>query len=143
MEIKPEKFIYELTQRTIRNYDFIKETHKENKLYEVTQLINSMYALLVVPEEIFGYKRGDFNHTEFETKENNLKKYPPYHEIAAMIGDLLKKNRLKYLTMENYNQNSPVSCLLYNMRNVLCHDDIGFFTNNYARGEKRHYRYYF
>lgn len=79
MEINCTIFIRELAERTLRNYNYIKERAHEDNLYEVTQLINSMYCLLVVPEEIFGIRRQDNPDSEFalktkfSTREKNLK----------------------------------------------------------------------
>ena len=81
MEINCTIFIRELAERTLRNYNYIKERAHEDNLYEVTQLINSMYCLLVVPEEIFGIRRQDNPDSEFalktkfSTREKNIKKY--------------------------------------------------------------------
>ncbi len=126
MEIWPDRIINELADRTIKNYDFIKANCKKEGLNEVTELINSMYCLVVVPEEIFGVKRGgDFNSI-FSSKEKNLKKYSSYHDINNFIDEMKIKNRIKYKTIDEYTEYSPVTCLLYNMRNALCHDNIGF-----------------
>ena len=94
MEINCTIFIRELAERTLRNYNYIKERAHEDNLYEVTQLINSMYCLLVVPEEIFGIRRQDNPDSEFalktkfSTREKNLKKYAGYWEIVKLLETL-------------------------------------------------------
>ena len=94
MVIDYSKFIQELANRTIANYNYIsnavnnsknltsakKRNESEDSLYEVTQLINSMFSLIVVPEEVFGIKNWhdkestEYNKTEFSVRERRLKK---------------------------------------------------------------------
>ena len=105
-----------------------------NELYEVTQLINSMYCILVVPEEVFGVKKSGKKLTEFSTKEKRLKKYSSYHELVKIIDEIKGQNRLKYGETNSYNEKSPVCCVLYNMRNALFHDNIGFLPITSDRG---------
>jgi len=53
--VKYEHVVQEFAQRTQKNLDFIYQ-HKNNpetKVYEVTQLINSMLGLLVFPQQRF------------------------------------------------------------------------------------------
>ena len=101
MEINCTIFIRELAERTLRNYNYIKERAHEDNLYEVTQLINSMYCLLVVPEEIFGIRRQDNPDSEFalktkfSTREKNLKKYAGYWEIVKLLDELKTQNRVR------------------------------------------------
>lgn len=140
MEIAVDRFIDELATRTIENYDYIKNNCKNEGLYEVTQLINSLYCLIVVPEEIFGNKPvagKPILNTEFASYEKRLKKYSPYHELAELISKLGEKNRIKYASIDEYSADSPVSCFLYHMRNALCHDGIGFLpiTNEKNKNE--------
>jgi len=56
MGVYPEKFEKEFIRRTKVNLEFIQTTHardKDKKVFEVTQLINSMLGLLVFPKEAF------------------------------------------------------------------------------------------
>lgn len=132
MEINCSKFIQELANRTIINYKYVKENFQQEKLFEVTQLINSMYCLLVVPEEIFGIRRQqdpssvNAMKTEYSTREKNLKKYDEYREIKALLEELKDQNRIYYRNEGTYEKEYPVCSLLYNLRNSLCHDGIGF-----------------
>lgn len=132
MEINCTIFIRELAERTLRNYNYIKERAHEDNLYEVTQLINSMYCLLVVPEEIFGIRRQDNPDSEFalktkfSTREKNLKKYAGYWEIVKLLDELKTQNRVRNVEIGAFEEECPVCSFLYNLRNSLCHEGIGF-----------------
>ncbi len=138
MEIRADKFINELATRTIQNYEYVKKNSEKEGLFEVTQLINSMYCLIVVPEEVFGYKSPYADERSvFETREKNLKKYESYHEIVALINELEQQNRIKYKSIDEYVQKSPVSCMLYHMRNALCHENVGFLPITSSDGKNK------
>lgn len=153
MEINYSKFIHELAKRTLANYYHIKEMsghtnginkcnftsdvdQNNPKLYEVTQLINSMYSLLVIPEEIFGIRRinprsgnqesDDALKTEFSTREKRLKKHDAYRNITVLLDKLKAENRLYYSSVTAYEQDYPVCAFINSLRNALCHDGIGF-----------------
>lgn len=164
MEINYSKFIQELVQRTLANYKYIKcavanpnlmntsvrpvaSSEQDVKLYEVTQLINSMYSLLVVPEEIFGIRQQSNKQletdkalkTEFSTREAQLKEYDEYNNILNLIEELKSQHRLFYEEDKdtiNYKTNYPVCSFLYNLRNSLCHDGIGFLPLQIDYGGK-------
>ena len=133
-------FVQELAKRTLANYQFIKNNLDQDKLFEVTQLINSMYCLLVVPEEIFGIRRQDDPtssnalKTKFSTRENNLKKYKEYHSVYSLLENLKKQNRIFYSSIGAFESDYPICSFLYNLRNSLCHEGIGFlpFQTDYA-----------
>lgn len=135
MEIMADRFINELAYRTLQNYEFVKSNCKQEGLFEVTQLINSMYCLIVVPEEVFGYKPNGRENSKFSFREKNLKKYDSYHDILSLIKELEKQNRIKYAVIDEYVQEAPVTCLLYNMRNALCHENIGFLPITSGEGK--------
>lgn len=134
MEINYSQFIRELSLRSKANYEYIKQQSESEKepLYEVIQLINSMYCMLVVPEEIFGIrhlsemKKEDALKTQFSTREKNLAKYPVYHEIKNMLVNLRENNRMKYITIDEYTEDYPVCAFINSIRNALCHDGVGF-----------------
>ena len=128
MEIHYDEFVSTLVERTISNYEYIRSNAEEDKLFEVTQLINSLYCLLIVPQGIFGHKRnGREKNTIFTTKEKYLRsKHDEYSEIKALIDLLEKQNRLMYAEKNDFVENCPVSSFIYNIRNALCHDGIGF-----------------
>lgn len=135
MVIDYSKFIQELANRTIANYNYIsnavnnsknltsakKRNESEDSLYEVTQLINSMFSLIVVPEEVFGIKNWhdkestEYNKTEFSVRERRLKKYDEYWIVKKDIENLIEAKRLKYTVIEPYNQESPVCSFINSM----------------------------
>ena len=146
MVIDYSKFIQELANRTMANYNYIsnavnnsknltsakKRNESEDSLYEVTQLINSMFSLIIVPEEVFGIKNWhdkestEYNKTEFSVRERRLKKYDEYWIVKKDIENLIEAKRLKYTVIEPYNQESPVCSFINSIRNAMCHDGVGF-----------------
>lgn len=126
MNIDTSKFIGELAERTKENYQFIKDKSVQEKLYEVTQLINSMYSLLVIPEEIFGVKASGDKNTEFAEQDESICGYESYRRIKGEIVLLRLKGRL-FTKQKRYARTMPVCSFLYNLRNALCHDGIGFY----------------
>ena len=132
MEIDVSRFIEELVIRSLDNYDYIKSNCKKEGLSEVTQLINTMYCTLVVPEEIFVFKPKDLEDEDkrlrhpFGVREKRMKSYEEYQELLKFINMMKEQNRIKFLSEDRFVQESPVSCLLYNIRNSLCHEGVGF-----------------
>ena len=133
MEINCTIFIRELAERTLRNYNYIKERAHEDNLYEVTQLINSMYCLLVVPEEIFGIRRQDNPDSEFalktkfSTREKNLKKYAGYWEIVKLLDELKTQNRVRNVEIGAFEEECPVCSFLYNLRTLYAMKESVFY----------------
>lgn len=125
MNIDIDKFIGEIAERTKDNYMFIKGNSAKEGLYEVTQLINSMYFLLVVPEEIFGVKASMCGNTEFAENDKELCSFDAYTQILGEIMLLRSRGRL-YTPRTEYTRDMPVCSFLYHLRNALCHDGLGF-----------------
>ena len=70
-----DQFIDELCVRTLKNLEIIK-SNKENGGYEVTQLINSLMSLIILPREMFNMKINriqNINEQEFLNSINYLK----------------------------------------------------------------------
>ena len=59
-----ENFIKEFTDRTMENYNRIKNgcIGAQAESYEVTQLINSLFGLLIVPNEKYKYRKFVFKN---------------------------------------------------------------------------------
>jgi len=79
-------FVFNFMCRTIANYKYInkediKEDNEENSLetickngpYEVTQLINSLFGLIILPSEYYKLKNESFqNVKKYEDKLKNV-----------------------------------------------------------------------
>lgn len=104
--------------------DFVERTNKNllnynNELgYEVTQLVNSLFGLLIVPNEKYKYRGKDNGVSEY-----TLSKAPGYDDIRKLIGVLKESNKYAN-TYPNQNYNTDrflVSNFLNHMRNSLAH----------------------
>jgi len=120
-------FITDFAKRTRANIyalDFLKnnmdvipskELHndEEIKIFEVTQLINSLFGLFIVPRERYKFRKG-----QSETTEKSLKKTgEPYYAIKSLIDKVNNENRYYC----NFIEEPPVSGFLTHMRNALAH----------------------
>ena len=126
MEIDVTKFIAELAESTKENYFYIKENAENEKMYEVTQLINSLYFLIVVPEELFGINANSKDNTKFSVNEIKIKQLDKYPEIYKEINNLAQKKRIYYNPKCRFLKDSPVITFFAELRNALCHDGLGF-----------------
>lgn len=89
--------------------DILQEEH-----HEVTQLINSLLGMLVVP-----YEKYKFNHDSINsTRENELKSISEYGKLVDFIVNLEKRGKL-YNSYES--DTFVVSCFLKHIRNSVCH----------------------
>ena len=120
------RFIKEFTDRTKENQNIIdhfrdidkaKGTSKsvlDHKHHEVTQLINSLFGLLIVPYEKFKFTSYDSPNSMSET---DLQKTSEYFDIANMILKLEDDNRL----YNEYKDYYLVGSFIRHMRNSLAH----------------------
>lgn len=121
-----ETFIKDFAERTWKNYEKIlhaKEDDERNR-YEVTQLINSLFGLLIVPNEKYKYRRNHANGI----KENVLRRTEEYKHIKNLICTLKENHKLSssYDEYERY----EVSNFIKHLRNSLAHSGnhgINFF----------------
>ena len=109
-----EHFICDFVYRTKKNHMKILQRYEEDESqrYEVTQLINSLFGLLIVPNEKYKYKRNRNGVTE-----RYLQTTDEYEEILEIINELKSKN--KYYN--SYNDYHEVSDFIRHMRNSLAH----------------------
>lgn len=105
-----EYFISDFAKRTMENYKLISEN--PNSRYEVTQLINSLFGLLIVPNEKYKYRKNGQG-----LKENMLKKTTEYNSILQTINTLKNTQKL----YNNYNEAHEVSAFIKHLRNSLAH----------------------
>lgn len=110
-----EVFIREFVRRTKVNHRIILNRYEENpKLkYEVTQLINSLFGLLIVPNEKYKYRKSGKG-----VAENYLKNMSEYDEILEIIQEL-KKSGKYYNSYKK--KGHEVSDFINHMRNSLAH----------------------
>ena len=141
MEYNLLEFVKDFSYRTIQNkfvVDEIYEKHciePDTKVYEVTQLINSLFGIIIVPYE--KYKRFLVFKKEKEILlENN------YKVIKEFIDDLQSKNLVKstYCNDEFYTYPKGISVFKFvkHLRNALAHSGNGrlnFFPISNGKNE--------
>lgn len=119
------EFISDFCARTIENQGIIDSLREQDikaglskdqineKHHEVTQLINSLFGLLIVPYEKYKYNPNNND----SMSERDLKKTAEYYKIAELIFKLEKRHRL----YNDYNDRYLVSCFIRHLRNALAH----------------------
>ena len=61
-----------------------------------------------------------------KNRVKNLKKYAGYWEIVKLLDELKTQNRVRNVEIGAFEEECPVCSFLYNLRNSLCHEGIGF-----------------
>ena len=109
-------FIKEFADRTTENLRIIESFSYKPEKKEVTQLINSLLGLLVVPSE--RYKE---ESSEKEREENSLRVCSPemYRNIKKLIAQLKKEKKL--YNDYGYARKYPVCDFIHHLRNAVCH----------------------
>ena len=98
---------------------YLKENQKELKVFEVTELINSLFSVLVVPNEYFQKDYG-----AFYSEVDDLSGVDGYEQLK----NLIRKFKTHNLVRDTYNQNDEfyyVRNFLKHMRNSLSHSGAG------------------
>ena len=138
-------FVKSFSDRTNKNLKLIEQVKKgklkicvpqkskrlipvKTETYEVTQLINSLFGLLVVPQEIFKDDMWELNEKANEDNENlnnsedDYKKGEDYVALSKIVADLAEKKCLQ-TTYTNYYD--PVISFMWHLRNALSHSGTG------------------
>ncbi len=113
------------TKENQKRIDMLREEDRKNGLsenelnykhHEVTQLINSLFGLLIVPYEKYKFNPAIPDHID-SMGENDLKLTKEYYKIADMIISLEKRNRL----YNGFEEKNIVSSFIKHLRNSLAH----------------------
>lgn len=126
-----EVFIQEFVRRTRENYKKILHRYEEDERcrYDVTQLINSLFGMLIVPNEKYKYKKNRAGVSEYY-----LKNTPEYEEILDIIQDIKDDGRY-YSSYER--DCHEVSDFIKHMRNALSHSgDQGLHFLPFQEGQE-------
>ncbi len=126
MQYDFSRFVTDFSERTWSNY-YIIDKIVNNASYEgfkannVTQLLNSLLGLLVLPQQ---FQQNLFKNKADEGDYSSFMKYPTeMKQIECIIKDL-KKNK-KYFS--NYNEGRKVYLFLRHMRNAIAHSSDGIW----------------
>ncbi len=93
-------FVKDFAERTIENYQSLKDTK-----YEVTQLINSSVALLIIPEQWY-----------FDEITKNIQEQLPFEQLKNCI----KENKYE----SEYKKTTDMKFICIRMRNAVSHGHI-------------------
>ena len=107
-----EHFVNDFIKRTqvnLSTIDEIAESGNESEVYEITQLINSLFGLLIVPFE--RYKK---------VEEDELKSKDGYNELVSSIKSI-KRLYTNYEDDRDDLGNFKVSNFIKHLRNALAH----------------------
>lgn len=126
----PAKFAGMYAYRTICNYEIIKKVRQNNNKHntnkdeeqveasEVTQLINSLFGLVILPFEKFKFRRGQGLNQD--GSENNLRKYAQ-EEYWKIRGEIEEYKNHKQIYSNCDDRHIQVSHLIKHIRNSLAH----------------------
>jgi hypothetical protein len=103
-----EYFLYDFTDRTKKNLEYIEKHYKEDDLYEVTQVINSLLGLIVIPYE-----------ASKDLNEQTIESIAPsdYSAINSLIELCIKEKRL----YSDYKEKTSVRNFIKHIRNSVSH----------------------
>ena len=120
-----ECFVKDFGDRTLKNYV---NYHGE---YEVTQLINSMLGLIIVPYELYSFH----GHTNQNIEEDILSRTSYYESVRNIIIRLMGQGRIRYDKYQSTHDYMPkVTPLLMRLRNCLAHPGNGIRFYPVAEG---------
>ena len=124
------KFVKEYIERTQNNLDIINYL-KNTEIYEITQLINSLFGTIVLPYEHFKSKLSK----RFDGK-NMLSNKPGYSQIVRIINNAKNCGRLRCTYFNENNQDFLVRNFLFHIRNALAHSGNGkmYFSEGNKKG---------
>lgn len=112
-----EFFLGDFANRTIENLKFIEDGAEQYKLYEVTQLINSLLGLIIIPVEKY---KNTYNIKDVDIKSSSSNDY-------KTILDLIDKceRELRFYSDYEYERDRDgriyVSNFIIHIRNAIAH----------------------
>lgn len=127
MEYDISAFVKDFGERTRKNLDVIERISNEQQdaiepqVYEVTQLINSLLGLLIIPQQALQAAQNTSNYNAYRFYDNG--------ELRALIKSLQERKRL-YPSNEHISEEE----FIRRMRNAVAHPDRGiqfFPISNY------------
>ena len=106
-----EHLLKSFASRTMKNLEFIEKNYSDEGLYEITQLINSLLGLIVLPYEA--------NKNDCKNNDSLLKEAAPdaYYSIRDLIVKCNDEKRL----YDSYNSTTEVGHFIMHIRNAISH----------------------
>ena len=96
------------TQANLEVVETIAKSGSESQVYEITQLMNSLFGLLIVPYERYKDKN-----------EDDIRYVDGYQEIVNFINNIANKN--KYYSDYYSDKRYKVTSFIRHLRNALAH----------------------
>ncbi len=119
-----EYFLRDFADRTLKNLNYIEKRRRATDVYEVTQLINSLLGLIVLPVEAYEAYEKRVSGTSIKSRENTLKKTDSeaYYEVQKLLKDCESDDRY-YSNYKNdkYHDKFNVSKFVKHLRNSISH----------------------
>ncbi len=146
-----KEFTYDYINRTIANCNTIfqeytkeKEYHKEEEIkeaFEVTQLINSLFGILIMPfESIKALKKGNMDANSLRDINQKMKETDEkaFNDLSAIIQELKEAHRYYDSYVKDYQDGITEIAFIHRLRNSLAHsgnNGLRFFPIGEANQE--------
>ena len=132
--INLKEFTHDYTTRTIANYDTIyevylreKEIRGENAIedaFEVTQLINSLFGILIMPfESVKALKKGQMGANNLRDVNKKMKEADEvaFNDLSAVIQELKDNHHFYDSYIKDYEEGITEIAFVHRLRNSLAH----------------------
>lgn len=132
--INLKEFTNDYTTRTLANYDTIykaylkeKEHHGEEEIedaFEVTQLINSLFGILIMPfESIKALKKGQMGANNLRDVNQKMKEADEiaFNDLTAVIRELKEAHLFYDSYIKDYEEGIAEIAFVHRLRNSLAH----------------------
>ena len=126
------KFTEDYIARTMANYEFVKKESKKrgesNKVkydvYEVTQLINSLFGVLIMPlESIKAINKGKFGKSIAQKANKDMRQANSraFEQVSKIISELKNNGKIFNSYIDDYEEGVEEAYFIYRLRNSLAH----------------------
>ena len=132
--INLKEFTHDYTTRTMANYNTIykaylkeKEYHREEEIegaFEVTQLINSLFGILIMPfESIKALKKGQVDANSLRDVNQKMKEADEiaFNDLSAVIQELKEAHLFYDSYIKDYEKGITEIAFIHRLRNSLAH----------------------
>lgn len=111
-------FLKDFSNRTMLNLEYIEKSHTKTNVFEVTQLINSLLGLIIIPVEAYKANKG---YSDDKLKQSSIKDYENIEKIIKKCEDE-KRLYCDYYTKQNGGKETlDVAKFVKHIRNSVAH----------------------
>ena len=123
-----KEFTQDYAERTIANFKAINKLHKQEEksgeVFEVTQLINSLFGILIMPfESVKATKNGQINPNTFRDINIKMEKANPeaFNDLSVVINELKEAHLLYDSYAKDFEKDVVEITFVHRLRNSLAH----------------------